>query len=276
MKFIVHHLKKKRHFTNYTTGLLKLLRCSKCVDIPAVMKIRKLNELGQIMTKKENTQAEETVEPKDNNMEETAETTEETAAKDVGEETSEEAKEEKAEEKTVEKTPEEQLAEMKDSFLRKIAEFDNFRKRKAKDVQDARFQATCNVIETFLTVYDHFKMAMKSVENGDSLEIVQQGMQMILSEFGRTFENLGVNEVTAVGEKFDPTLHDAISEQSSEDVEEGYVVQEWKSGYKLNDRLLRPAVVVVSSGPEKTENESDEETPAEQPEKDTEVKKGNH
>lgn len=156
------------------------------------------------------------------------------------------------------KTAEEELAELKDTLLRKVAEFENFRKRKIKDVQDARFHASCGVIESFLTVYDHFKMAMQSVENGDSLEIVQQGMKMIFSEFGKTFENLGVNEVVATGEKFDPNLHDAISKQSSDEVEEGFVVQQWKSGYKLNDRLLRPAVVVVSSGPETAEEETTE------------------
>jgi len=78
------------------------------------------------------------------------------------------------------------IERMRDQLLRSQAEFENFRKRKVKDVQDARFHATCNVIESFLTVYDHFKMAMKSVENGDDLEIVQQGMKMIFSEFGRT------------------------------------------------------------------------------------------
>lgn len=165
------------------------------------------------------------------------------------------------EEKPKEKTPEQQIAELKDSLLRKVAEFDNFRKRKSKDLQDARFNATCGVLESFLTVYDHFKMAMKSVDNGDSLEIVQQGMQMIFSEFGRTFENMGVQEVSAVGEKFDPNLHDAISKQASDEVEEGMVIQEWKSGYKLNERLLRPAVVVVSSGPEK---EAEAEKPKEE------------
>jgi molecular chaperone GrpE len=166
------------------------------------------------------------------------------------EETAEATEKETVKETKKIKTPEEQVLELKDSLLRKVAEFDNFRKRKAKDMQDARFNATCGVIESFLTVYDHFKMAMTSVENGDSLEIVQQGMQMIFSEFGRTFESMGVKEVNAVGEKFDPTLHDAISKQASDEVEEGVVIQEWKSGYKLNERLLRPAVVVVSSGPE--------------------------
>lgn len=190
------------------------------------------------MSKKED-KADKNTEPKDVNEEV------ETAA-------SEATLEEKIEEKVVEiiKTPEEQIAELKDALLRKIADFDNFRKRKVKDVQDARFHSSCGVIESFLTVYDHFKMAMQSVENGDSLEIVQQGMQMIFSEFGKTFDNLGVNELVATGEKFDPNFHDAISKQSSDEIEEGFVIQQWKSGYKINERLLRPAVVVVSSGPE--------------------------
>ena len=160
------------------------------------------------------------------------------------------------EEKPVVKTDAEVIAELKDKVLRVSADFQNFRNRKIRDMNDARFNASCSVIEEFLTVFSHFNMAMQSVNNGDSLEIVQQGMNMISTEFAGAFKSLGVETISAVGEKFDPNIHDAISKQASDEVDEGVVVQQWKPGYRYKDRLLQPATVVVSSGPAKEEEES--------------------
>ena len=165
--------------------------------------------------------------------------------------------EEEVKEVKIEPTTEEQLAATKDALMRKMAEFDNFRKRKIKEMDDARFYTKSSVIESFLTVYDHFQMAMQSVEQGHDITIVQEGMRMILAEFGKTFENLGLKEIASIGEKFDPNMHDAISKESSTEIPEGHIVKEWKAGYKLNDRLIRPATVVVSEG-EKTEEAENE------------------
>ncbi len=159
----------------------------------------------------------------------------------------------------IEKSDADVVLELKDKLLRTAADFQNFKNRKIKDMNDARFNASCSVIEEFLTVFSHFNMAMQSVNNGDSLEIVQQGMNMISHEFANTFKNLGVETISAVGEKFDPTLHDAISKEASEEVEEGIVLQQWKPGYKYKTRLLQAATVVVSSGPAEVEEESAEE-----------------
>ena len=160
------------------------------------------------------------------------------------------------EEKPVVKTDAEVIAELNDKILRISADAQNFRNRKIRDMNDARFNASCSVIEEFLTVFSHFNMAMQSVTNGDSIEIVQQGMNMISTEFTGAFKNLGVETISAVGEKFDPTIHDAISKQASDEVDEGVVLQQWKPGYRYKDRLLQPATVVVSSGPAQEEEES--------------------
>jgi len=168
--------------------------------------------------------------------------------------TSEATNEAVKEEKPAVKTDAEIIAELNDKILRLSADFQNFKNRKVRDMNDARFNASCRVIEEFLTVFSHFNMAMQSVNNGDSIEIVQQGMNMISTEFSAAFKNLGVEMISAVGEKFDPNLHDAISKQPSDEVEEGIVLQQWKPGYKYKDRLLQPATVVVSSGPEKEES----------------------
>ncbi|MCK5834814.1 MAG: nucleotide exchange factor GrpE [Lentisphaeria bacterium] len=158
--------------------------------------------------------------------------------------------------KPVVKTDAEVIAELNDKILRISADFQNFKNRKIRDMNDARFNASCSVIEEFLTVFSHFNMAMQSVTNGDSIEIVQQGMNMISTEFSGAFKNLGVDMISAVGEKFDPNIHDAISKQASDEVEEGVVIQQWKPGYKYKTRLLQPATVVVSSGPAKEDEES--------------------
>lgn len=214
---------------------------------------KKLNNLYGTMSKKKKN---EKVEPENEAVTpEVCEEETETTAEEQVEES--EKTEEKEQEVKKEPTVEEQLQTAKETILRKVAEFDNFRKRKAKEVDDARVYGKVSVITEFLTVFDHFKMAMTSVENGDDIKIVQEGMRMILAEFSRTFENLGVKEVNAVGEKFDPTLHEAISHEASDDMEADHVLKQWKSGYKLNDRLIRPATVVVSSGKaEETEEEA--------------------
>jgi molecular chaperone GrpE len=79
--------------------------------------------------------------------------------------------------------------------------------------------------------------------------MLRQGMEMILAEFRRTFENLGVEEMAPVGQPFDPNLHEAIAQEPSEEIPEGHVLRQWKAGFHIGDRLLRPAAVVVSAGP---------------------------
>ena len=91
------------------------------------------------------------------------------------------------------------------------------------------------------------------------INALKQGMQMIMNEFSRAFEDLGVKEIEAVGKAFDPKLHDAVKSEASEEVPEGIVISQWKAGYKLGDRLIRPSSVVVSSGPAKEEEKKGED-----------------
>jgi molecular chaperone GrpE len=136
--------------------------------------------------------------------------------------------------------------ETKDKLLRHHAEFDNFRRRTQREFAALREQTKAVTVEEFLTVYDHFGMALAHTTGDGS--VLRQGMEMILTEFRRTFENLGVEEMATVGEPFDPTLHEAIAQEASDEVPEGHVLRQWKSGFRMGERLLRPAAVVVSSG----------------------------
>jgi molecular chaperone GrpE len=80
------------------------------------------------------------------------------------------------------------------------------------------------------------------------MDAIRDGLKMILTEFGKAIEELGIEKIDAVGKEFDPNLHEAMANEPSDEVEEGVVIKQWTCGYRMGDRLLRPANVVVSSG----------------------------
>ena len=168
---------------------------------------------------------------------------------------------EQAEAKEEKKEPslEELLAQETDKLLRLRADFDNYRKRMAREADEIRERSKMIVVSDFLPVYDFFRMAMDHAAHTDDINALKQGMQMIMNEFSRAFDELGVKEIEAVGKAFDPKLHDAVKSEASEEVPEGIVISQWKAGYKLGDRLIRPSSVVVSSGPAKTEEAKGED-----------------
>jgi molecular chaperone GrpE len=160
---------------------------------------------------------------------------------------------------------EKELAEQRDKLLRSLADMDNFRKRTYKELQDARSMARIDSILPFLKVYDHFQLAVKAADEKHSFEVLHQGMEMILSEFSRALDELGLERIDALGKSFDPALHEAADQRSSEDVPEGQILEQWRCGYKMGEKVIQPALVVVSSGPgeeeraEKTDGESSAE-----------------
>ncbi len=145
----------------------------------------------------------------------------------------------------------EELTEANDKVLRIHAEFDNFRKRTFKDIANARSMAQIDTALPFLNLFDNVNMAITSAEQSDNLDAIRQGLRMIVGEYERAIGDIGITKFNAVGEKFDPSLHDAIAHETSAEVPEGVITKQWNCGYKLGERLLRPARVVVSSGPEK-------------------------
>ena len=150
---------------------------------------------------------------------------------------------------------EEKIEELNDNSLRTRAEFENYRKRTVKDIAATRFNTQLNVVTPFLTVFEHFKMAMKAADTSDNIDALIQGMKMISSEFSKALDDLDVKCFDTVGEKFNPLLHEAVGHENSDEVEEGTIIKQWSAGYKLGDKLLRPAMVIVSSGVTETENE---------------------
>ncbi len=163
-----------------------------------------------------------------------------------------------------------QLAELQDKYLRKLAEFDNYRKRMAREFMEARDQARRATIGDFLTVYDYFSMGMSAIETAADIAVLKQGMEMIWAEFQRVLDGLNVKEIESVGKPFDANIHEAMSQEASETVPEGVVIRQWKAGFKIGDKLLRPAMVVVSTGkPSEPEPEpKSEPEQAKEPEKE--------
>ena len=139
--------------------------------------------------------------------------------------------------------------EWRDKCLRTAADFDNYRKRVQRDLQDTRIREKSTAVQAFLTVLDHFQMARDHFDASPDVNTMKQGLDMIHAEFRNTIATLGIEVVNAAGNPFDPKLHEAISQEFSDTVPAGAVVRQWKAGYKIGETLLRPASVVVSGGP---------------------------
>jgi len=143
---------------------------------------------------------------------------------------------------------EEQLKEAEDKILRIHAEYDNYRKRAARELAETRSYVKADTLTPILNVFDHFKMAVDAMDQTDDMKVVKDGMKMISSEFDKAMDDLGLEELNAIGKQFDPNYHEAVANEESEEEEEGTVIKQWRCGYKIGDRLLRPATVVVSTG----------------------------
>ena len=164
-------------------------------------------------------------------------------------------------EESVEEKLQRELKEYQDKYLYLQAEYQNYRKRVVKDLADARNYTVSDTLTPFLSVYDYLSMAGVAAEQSDNLEAIRMGLKMIMGEFFKAFEELGVSKLESVGKKFDPNLHEAVANEPSETVPEGEIIREWNCGFKRGDKLLRPARVVVSAGAQK-EEEPGEEAPA--------------
>ena len=140
-----------------------------------------------------------------------------------------------------------QIDELEDRLLRLTAEYDNFRKRAQREKNEARQFANQHLLEKQLPVLDNFEMALTAAKDADPA--IRDGVQMIYDQFVGVLKDAGVEPIDAEGEPFDPNIHEAISQQETTDVEEGTVVQQVQRGYKLNDRLVRPARVIVAKAP---------------------------
>ncbi len=135
-------------------------------------------------------------------------------------------------------------------LLRVTADMENFKKRAARDRDEAIRFANEALIKKLITVLDNFDMALAAAQGQPAnAQSLQAGVAMIYQQLRQVMIDSGVEEVDATGKAFDPNLHEAVSQQESADVPEGRVLQQLRKGYKLRDRLIRPATVVVAKKP---------------------------
>ena len=162
-----------------------------------------------------------------------------------------------AEEKTepAEPTPEEtiadltaKLAEAEKLRLLALAEMDNQRKRAARERDNLRAHVEQDTLLPFLQVFEHFTMAVNAASKAQNMDALLKGMEMIQAEFDKAFSELGVERIDAMGKEFDPNMHEAVAQEPSDTVPAGIVLKQWSFGFKSGDRLLKPAMVIVSSG----------------------------
>lgn len=141
-----------------------------------------------------------------------------------------------------------EAAKWKDATLRAQAELDNYRKRVARERDDDFKRAQAVLLERLLPVLDNFELGMVEVRKGDSRSPIVVGMEMIERQLKEFMSGSGVETIEPVGAKFDPNLHEAVSQEESAEIPEGNVIRQLRRGFRLRDRLLRPAMVVVSKG----------------------------
>ncbi len=141
-----------------------------------------------------------------------------------------------------------QLAEANDRNLRLMAEFDNFRRRSAKEQLELIEVANGKLLEKLSEVQDNFERAFASENKAKDLEAFEKGMQMIYNQFAKVLTDAGLEQIDPTGKEFDPNLHEALMQQPSDTIPEGHVVTVFQKGYKLKNKILKTAKVIVSSG----------------------------
>ncbi len=137
-------------------------------------------------------------------------------------------------------------------LLRTTADFENFKKRAAREKQDAVKYANESLMQKLVPVLDTFDMALAATQNDEQpagMQSLVTGVAMVRQQLRNALTEAGLEEVDALGKMFDPNLHEAISQQETAEAPEGQVVQQLRKGFKLRERLLRPASVVVAKNP---------------------------
>lgn len=155
------------------------------------------------------------------------------------------------EEEPVELTIEDELEKWRDLAARNQADLENYRKRMAREKSEAIQYANASLMSSLIPVIDNFEMGLKAAQNEGDDSVIYQGMAMVQKQLQDFLADNRVEKIEAVeGQEFDPNQHEAIQQQASAEVSQGKVLDTMRTGYRLKDRLLRPAMVLVSSGPE--------------------------
>jgi molecular chaperone GrpE len=141
------------------------------------------------------------------------------------------------------------LERFRDLALRSQADFENYKKRAAREKEDAIKYANTSLLERLVAIVDNFELGLSAARAEGERSPILAGMGMVLKQLTDFLADNGLQPINAEGKKFDPNLHEAIAHEASDEFPEGTVIRQTRRGYRMKDRLLRPSSVVVSSGP---------------------------
>jgi molecular chaperone GrpE len=140
------------------------------------------------------------------------------------------------------------LDRFRDLALRSQADFENYKKRAAREKEEAIRYANSALLERLIAIVDNFELGLEAARSEGENSPVFSGMSMVLKQLIDFLTEHGLQPIDAAGREFDPNLHEAIAHEPSAEVPEGVVIRQTRRGYRMKDRLLRPSSVVVSSG----------------------------
>jgi molecular chaperone GrpE len=150
---------------------------------------------------------------------------------------------------TEEPSLEDQVSRYRELALRAQADLDNYRKRMVREKEESIRYANASLLERLLPVLDSFELGLQAARQAPEAAAIVQGFSMVEKQLQDFLRENGVEAVDTVGSDFDPNLHEGVSQQHHDEIGEGKISHQIRKGYKLRDRLLRPATVIVSKGP---------------------------
>jgi molecular chaperone GrpE len=145
--------------------------------------------------------------------------------------------------------PEVELARLRERLLRTAADFDNYRKRTRRDIAEAERRVQENLLQVLVQPFDNLERAAQHAESAQDVKALAEGLKMVLRQFEDALSTVGIQRIASLGKPFDPSEHEAVQHIQTDEVPPGAVAQELRAGYRWQDRLIRPALVVVARAP---------------------------
>ena len=202
------------------------------------------NKEAEVASEEIEEETEETTEAKPEEAEEKPKAKKSSKKTDNSKKSTKKQEEPKEEETEKKPSAEQQVKEANDKYLRLMAEYDNYRKRSQKEREALYGDIKADVLNKFLPVYDNL---VRALDQPTEDEAYRKGVEMIMAQFNKTMENLGVTEIESVGQPFDPNLHNAVMHVEDETKGENEIVEVFQKGFKLGDKVIRFAMVKVAN-----------------------------
>jgi len=175
-----------------------------------------------------------------------------------------EIEDEKSKEEIIETSTEEKInqlesevLELKDKLLRKVAEFENYKKRTENDQMNLLTYAAESFIQKLLPVVDDFERSLQHIEDAQDIDAIKQGIKLIYDKLMKVFQEQGIKKIDSVGKRFDVDYHEALMQRADDSVEPHTVLDEIAKGYTYNDKVIRHTKVIVSEEKSSTEEETE-------------------